>query len=211
MSEFDHTTLSAYLDGELDRPTMHDVEAYLDRDADARRYVLDALHATVLLRAAGRDALDESIPADLETAILKPTHDPGARRMSWWPSFRPVLAFATLLLGIGLGIVLRPIGPSIPPSNFPALPAAYLQAVNESLENHISGVPFVFEAADTAQRIVVTPTRTYRNRRGQYYRDYRLELYSGENHQQIKGLAMRTGEKQWETTTIHYPPKAKRL
>ncbi len=210
MNEFDHTTLSAYLDGELDRSTMREVEAYLDGNAEARRYILDALHATVLLRASGREALDENVPPEWEKT-LQPQRPASAFDLPRWLSFRPAMAFAVLLLGIGLGLVIRPSTAPHIPSDFPTLPADYLQAVNESLENHLSGVPFVLETAAPGQRIVVTPTRTYRSRQGRYYRDYRLELFAGEDHRQLRGLARRTGEKQWETTTIHYNHKADRL
>lgn len=210
MSEFDHMTLSAYLDGELDPATMREVKAYIDRDADARRYVLDALHTNVLLRASGRHVLDEAAPAALENSLM-PQGRPAAAPALRWPSLRPALAFALLLLGIGLGLVIRPAAPPVPPAVFPALPAAYLQAVNESLENHLSGEPFVLETDAPEQRIVVTPTQTYRSRQGHYYRDYRLELYTGDHRRQLRGLAMRTGNKQWETMTIHYNPKTNRL
>ena len=72
MSEFDLTTLTAYLDGELDRPTMLEVETYLERDADARCHVIEALHATILLRAAGREILDQDVPPRLVETISKP-------------------------------------------------------------------------------------------------------------------------------------------
>ena len=106
---------------------------------------------------------------------------------------------------------MQPVPPAVAPAVFPALPTAYLQAVNESLENHLSGVPFVLETDAPGQRIVVTPTQTYRSRQGRYYRHYRLELFTGEDRRQLRGLAMRTGKKQWETTTIHYNRKTNRL
>jgi anti-sigma factor RsiW len=211
MTEFDHTTLSAYLDGELDRTGMHEVEDYLDRNAEARHYVIGALHATVRLRASGRDALHEPLPDRLTAAIHKPPPAPGTARRPWWPTFRPALAFALLLLGVGLGLILRPAGSATPTGSFPALPAAYLQAVNESLENHRRGEAFVLQTAMPEQRIVVTPTRTYRNGQGQYFRDYRLEFFNGDKRRLFKGLAVRTGQHQWETTAIFYPQKTKRL
>ena len=210
MSEFDDATLSAYLDGELDRPTMREIEAYLDQNTEARRHVLDALHATVLLRASGRRVMDEPVPAALEN-ILKTPRRAIVDRLWSRPFRRPAKALAALVLGIGMGWMMRPTPPDIAPGGFPALPAAYLQAVNESLENHLSGVPFIFESAVPGERIVVTPTRTYRNRRGQYYRDYRLELHTGEDHRQLRGLALRTGKSQWETTAIYYNHKNRQL
>jgi anti-sigma factor RsiW len=211
MTECDHTTLSAYLDGELDRAGMREVEDYLDRNAEARRYMIDALHATLRLRASGRDALREPVPERLAAAILKRPPATETVRRPWWPAFRPALAFALLLLGVGLGLILRPSGGVAPTSGFPVLPAAFLQAVNESLENHRRGEAFVLQTGVPAQRIVVTPTRTYRNGQGQYFRDYRLEFINGHNHRQFRGLAVRTGQRQWETTAIFYPPKTKRL
>jgi hypothetical protein len=203
MSEFDHTTLSAYLDGELDLPTMREVEVYIDRNAEARRYVLDALHANVLLRASGRRALEAPVPAALENS-LKPRRQSISTFVLRWSSLRPALAFAVLILGFGLGLVAQPAAPPVSHAVFPALPAAYLQAVNVTLENHLSGDPFVLETDAPGQRIVVTPTQTYRSRQGRYYRDYRLEVFTGEDRRQLRGLARRTGKNQWETTTIHY-------
>jgi hypothetical protein len=220
MSEFDYTTLAAYLDGELDRPTMLEVEAYLDRDADARRHVIEALHATILLRAAGREMLAEGIPPRLVETIHKPVIDrpsnrPFPRRpfrhLGWWSSLRPALALTILILGVGLGLFFRTPASGPAPSSFPALPAAYLQAVNESLENHRSGEPLILGDKAPGQRIVVTPTRTYRHRNGQYFRDYRLDIYQGDEHRQLNGLAIRTGKRQWSTTAIFYPDEANRL
>lgn len=220
MSEFDHTTLTAYLDGELDRPTMLEVETYLDRDADARRHMIEALHATILLRAAGREMLDEEMPPRLVETIHKPVrsrpfNNPVRshpfRNLGWWSSLRPALALALLILGVGLGQFFQTPATGPAPLSFPALPAAYLQAVNETLENHRSGEPLVFEDEAPGQRIVVTPTRTYRHRNGQYFRDYRLDIYQGDTHRQLNGLAMRTGKHQWSTTAIFYPDEANRL
>ncbi len=210
MKAFDHTTLSAYLDGELDRSTMREVEAYLDRDTDARRYVLDALHATVLLRASGRRVRDERVPPALAN-IFTPQGRPAATPAWVWSLRRPALALAVMLLGIGMGLIMRPGTPTLSPSGFPTLPATYTQAVNESLENHLSGEPFVLETAVPGQRIVVTPTRTYRSRKGRYYRDYLLELYAAGERRQMRGQARRTGKKQWETTTIYYNPQTNTL
>ena len=64
-TRFDHLTLSAYVDGELDRRTMREVERYLDSDPQARQFVLDAMHATVLLRAGGNEAVLEPVPERL--------------------------------------------------------------------------------------------------------------------------------------------------
>ena len=72
-ASFDHLTLSAYVDGELDRKTMHEVEDFLDRDRDARQFVLDTMRTTVLLRAGSTDALHEPVPDRLQAAVTGAT------------------------------------------------------------------------------------------------------------------------------------------
>ena len=71
---FDHLTLSAYVDGELDRPTMREVEDFLDEDSHARRFVLDAMRTTVLLRAGSNEALHEPVPQHLQEVFFKTVH-----------------------------------------------------------------------------------------------------------------------------------------
>ena len=42
---YDETMLSAYIDGELDAATMHEVDLFLEQDHEAGRYMLDTIRA----------------------------------------------------------------------------------------------------------------------------------------------------------------------
>ena len=63
--QFDERTLSAYLDGELDDATMQEVDEFLQKDAGARDYVLNAARTTAFLKAASNAILHEEVPEDL--------------------------------------------------------------------------------------------------------------------------------------------------
>ena len=52
--------------------TMRDVESFLDSNAQARRFVLDAMRTTVLLRAGSNDALHEPVPERLRQIFARP-------------------------------------------------------------------------------------------------------------------------------------------
>ena len=107
-ASFDHLTLSAYVDGELDRKTMHEVEDFLDRDRDARQFVLDTMRTTVLLRAGSTDALHEPVPDRLQAAVTGATPSKPFRLEAWFPSVKLAAAFALVVIGVGLGFFLKP-------------------------------------------------------------------------------------------------------
>ena len=58
---YDETMLSAYIDGELDAATMHEVDLFLEQDHEAGRYMLDTIRTTALLRADMNAVLHEEI------------------------------------------------------------------------------------------------------------------------------------------------------
>ena len=204
-TQFDHLTLSAYVDGELDRRTMREVERYLDSDAQARQFVLDAMHATVLLRAGGNEAVLEPVPERL----LNVFRQPSTPRFSWrdvrLPALKLAGAFALVIVGIGLGLIFQPDGAPLPGQPYQLLPAAYVQAINESLEHHLSGNPLSMEVGAGNQRIIVTPVKTYRNPEGKYYRGYEMELITDGGHQKFRGMAYRSGHLEWRTTALYQP------
>ena len=206
-TKFDHLTLSAYVDGELDRETMRDVESFLDSDAQARRFVLDAMRTTVLLRAGSNDALQEPVPERLLQIFARPT----TAATNFWreirfPALKLGLAFALVVIGVGLGFLYKPGAESISQQPFHLLPTAYEQVINQSLENNLSGDPLSFDLVTGGQRIVITPIKTYRNRNdGHYYRGYYLELVTNDSRQRFKGMAYRTGRSEWRTTALFMP------
>jgi hypothetical protein len=61
------------------------------------------------------------------------------------------------------------------------LPSAYRQVISQSLETHLSGDPLAFDLNAAGHRIIITPIKTYRDKNGQYYRRYTMELISGDS------------------------------
>ena len=204
-TRFDHLTLSAYVDGELDRQTMREVERFLDGDTRARQFVLDAMHATVLLRAGGNEAVREPVPERLRQVFARPPKSTFAWRDMRWPALRLAAAVALVVVGVGLGLIFKSGGPS-PWIGLPdrLLPAAYQQAISQSLEKHLSGDPLAVDL-DGGRRIVITPIKTYRNPEGQYYRGYDMELIAGGVQEKFRGIAYRAGNAEWRTTAFYLP------
>ncbi len=203
-TRFDHLTLSAYVDGELDRQTMREVERFLDRDAQARQFVLDAMHATVLLRAGGNEAVREPVPERLRQIFDRPPKNGRPWYEMRWPALKLAAAVALVVMGAGLGLIFRPDAP--PSIGLPdrLLPAAYQQAINQSLESHLSGDPLAIDL-DGGRRIVITPIKTYRSPEGQYYRGYDMELINGGAEKKFRGMAYRAGQAEWRTTALYLP------
>jgi hypothetical protein len=193
------------VDGELDRQTMREVERFLDNDAQARQFVLDAMHATVLLRAGGSEAVHEPVPERLRQVFVRPAENTRPWREMRWPALRLAAAVALLVVGAGLGLIFKPGPQSANSLPFHLLPTAYQQAINQSLENHLSGDPFSVDLGDGSRRIVITPIKTYRNPEGQYYRGYDMELIADGHQQRLRGMAYRAGQAEWRTTALYLP------
>ena len=112
-AEFDRLTLSAYMDGELDQQTMQSVERYLDNDADARRFAIEAMRTTVQLRAGSNAALHEPVPHRLQNVFASPSE----KRLLWRGGYFPVVqlaaAFVLVVVGVGLGLIFQPDGSAV--------------------------------------------------------------------------------------------------
>ena len=67
--EFDETVLSSYMDGELEPQSMRRIEALIEKDADARRYILNAVKTAARLKASLNGILSEKIPERLTRTI----------------------------------------------------------------------------------------------------------------------------------------------
>ncbi len=204
-AEIDHFTLSAYMDGELDQQTMQSVERYLDNDADARRFVIEALRTTVLLRAGSNEALHEPVPHRLLNVIAR---RPEKRRL-WprghFPVMKLAAALALVVVGVGLGLIFQPT--EAPPGqrlSYQPL-SAYRQFISQSLETQLSGDPLALDLDVAGERIIITPIKTYRSKEGHYYRRYTMELISGDSQQTYRGMAYRIGKSDWRTAALFLP------
>jgi len=103
--KFDDITLSSYVDGELDSELMGEVEAFVESDADARRYVVNAVKTTARLRESLNKVLYEEVPENLIHTILPRQKKESRLSTVFHPAFR-IAAAIVLVLGVLVGSAL---------------------------------------------------------------------------------------------------------
>lgn len=202
--QFDELTLSAYIDGELDPATMLEVDAFLEKDANARLYVLNVLRSTARLRGAMNSTLHEGVPEHLKAAIQSHPAKKKSRSFVHQPFLRMAAAIVLVVLGFGAGTFLNRQSQIPLPALSGSLPAAYSHVVNQALEFNRSGIAKEWQAPQDSLAVTVTPVKTYRDKNGRYFREYRLEITTAQERKQIKGLAYRTGDGKWKTRAVFY-------
>ena len=84
------------------------------------------------------------------------------------------------------------------------LPDRYRQIVNETLEHNLSGASRQWREPQIPFMVTVTPIRTYRDQGGLYYREYRLEVTTDTDRNQMKGLAFRDANGNWNTKALYF-------
>lgn len=203
--KFDESSLSAYIDGELDAVAMREVDDFLRQDANARQFVLNAVRGSAFLKAAYNATLYEQVPERL----LRPLHTgPAAqerfphRRGGFW---RAAAALLLAIIGFGAGMLggSRMRGAE-GPMPLTALVDRYSYVVDAALENNLSGAPREWRKPEDPLAVTVTPVRTYRDNNQRYYREYRMQVSSGKDRREIGGLAYRTTEGKWKTTAVFF-------
>ena len=148
--------------------------------------------------------LHEEIPQRL-LDTLSPQQIVRSRRK---PVIRHLIRVAAVLvlgfLGFGLGLLMeRKTGEQYPAVIAP-LPARYSDVVNAALEFNLSGKSSEWKAPKGAIALKVTPVKTYRDKAGVYFREYRLEVVTGTQRSQINGLAYRTANGNWTTKVMNF-------
>lgn len=228
MITLDESTLIAYVDGELDTQTIREVEAQLAEDDNARQYVEHLRALSSLARVAFNDVLHAPVPQHLKDAAqgktldaqdipapnpanegaapnvvsFQPKQTPGGAR-PWSQGFAAAAAVACLFLGIGGGYTYSE------KSSNTAMQLAALslqqdqsamdQALNRALEVNVSGNALTWTNPDTGRSAAFTPVRTYQDKSGQFCREYRKDMTSGDATQSTFGLACRDDSGQWKT------------
>ena len=202
--QFDERTLSAFLDGELDDAAMQEVDEFLQKDRDAREYVLNAARTTAFLRAASNTILHEEVPERLVAAVKSSgdrdgRHKPGVRNL-----FRIAAAIVLILFGYGAAnLFMNNALRQLPVAVAPVL-QQYGHVVDAALENNLSGNPRKWSEPQQPTMIMVTPVKTYRDSKNIFYREYRLEIMVDNQHQQVNGLAYRSGSGKWITKALFF-------
>ncbi len=208
---FDERTLSAYIDCELDAVTMRQVEVFLERDEDARRYVLGAIKSTALLRATMNQTLHEEVPDRLVTALNPWQRNNARQKPALHHLLRIAAALVLVLIGFGAGTLLNGSGRNRFPDLAAPLPNDLNQVVDETLEYNLSGTSRQWRAPRASLTITVTPIRTYRDKKGLYYREYRLEVTSRADRRRVNGLAYRSLDGKWKTKALFFNEEEKSI
>jgi hypothetical protein len=201
--KFDDITLSSYVDGELDPESMQEVEAFLESDAEARKYVVNAIRTTARLRESMNQVLYEEVPEHLINAILPDKKKEGWRSTMLKPMLRMAAAVALIVIGFGAGW-LAPTSEEKPAFSMPTpFPADYNQVLHDAMEHNLSGSPRQWQIPESQAVIIVTPVKTYRDKSGLYFREFQLEVSTATERRQVKGLAYRQ-KGEWKTKAIYY-------
>lgn len=202
--QFDEKTLSAFLDGELDELGMQEVDEFIQQDAGAQKYVLNTTRSAAFLKAASNVILHEKVPEHLVDTVRyhrvrKERHNTFVRSL-----FQVAAAIVLVFVGFGAGNLLtnKPLGP-LPVTVAPVL-QQYGHIVDAALENNLSGNPRKWSEPQQPMMIMVTPLKTYRDRNKIYYREYRLEIVTETQRQQVNGLAYRAGGGKWITKALFF-------
>ncbi len=202
--KYDDLTLSSYVDGELDPESMREVEAFLESDADARKYVVNAIKTTARLRQSLNKVLYEEVPPQLINTIF-PEHKKKSRLSTvFHPALRMAAAIVLVLIGFGAGWLVVPTDGVQPAFTMPTpFPAGYNQVVQEAMEHNLSGAPRQWQSPENEAVIIVTPVKTYRDNSGQYFREFRMEISTASERRQVNGLAHRQ-KGEWKTKAVYY-------
>ena len=202
--KFDERTLSAYMDGELDAETMLEVDALLEQDQKARRYVLNAVKTNAHLRSLTHAALQEEVPDRLLDVLSPPQAQESGSRWFIQPLYRMAAAVLLVFMGMGAGLWIDLNGSKQIPAMMLPLPDRYHQIVNQTLEHNLSGTSAKWHEPQIPFIITVTPVRTYRDQNGLYYREYHMEVATDTDRNQVKGLAFRDADGNWKTKALYF-------
>ncbi len=202
---YDETLLSAYIDGELGTEDMQTAEQIIATNASARGYVLDAVKSGARLRSAFNPVREEDVPDRLLDSIMAkqphslPQKPPVLRNL-----FRIAAAVVLLLTGFGVSEIIDRTGGNRLQGFVEPLSGPYRQVVDAALENVLSGTPHEWRNGLRPVTVRVTPLKTYRDKAGVYYREYRLEVNSNNQTLQVNGLAYRAAKGSWKTKALYF-------
>ena len=201
--KYDDITLSSYVDGELDPECMREVEAFLESDADACKYVVNAIKTTARLRQSLNKVLYEQVPEHIINTVLPQPKKRSRLYTVFHPALRVAAAIMLILVGFGAGSLVTTDGVQ-PAFTLPTpFPAGYDQVVQDAMEHNLSGAPRQWQSSENQAVIIVTPVKTYRDNSGQYFREFHMEVSTASERRQVNGLAYRQ-KGEWKTKVVYF-------
>lgn len=198
----DQFRLSQYLDGEMNPDQMDIEEENIQNNRDAQTYVLKNAIATARLKQSMKSELFDSISTakeNLGEQFVKQGRLNGNRYLLYQ------IAASIIILFIGTGIGLfytKNIMGTNPPGLMASIPEAYRSVINHALEFEKSGTSY--NGFVQQKQLVVTPVRTFKNKKGQFFREYQLQINLNGNSEQVKCMAFRSGHREWSTIALFF-------
>lgn len=197
---FDKNLMSAYMDGELDKTKMTQLEETIDISQEARDFLITSVKAHAWIRSDMNQILEEEIPERLLAPFESKLDDQKGHKSLYMIITRMAAAIIILITGIFTGKQIYPQKKIQPFSS--DLLAPYQKLVNETLEYNLSGIQKSEQLPNKDITISVTPLRTFRHQDGGYYREFNIGITEKGKSVFIKGLAHRSAKKQWNPKTI---------
>lgn len=217
MSMIDDEQLMAYADGALDADEAAAVERAIADDPVAREKVEAFKESRALAQHAFDAPAREPVPDRLiDTIMAQPPKRKARRgwRLSDWlgglaqPGL-PVAASILLLIGFGGGYLLNSFGGQ-GNSDVGLFTVAELdrRQLGRALDTVASGKPVSWRSERSNARIQLLVRATFRNKRGEFCREYEEDLKRGAQSFHFFGIACRTGKMAWETRVVVAAPPA---
>ncbi len=215
-ARIDEEILVAYVDGQLDAQEIARVEEALAGDAEARATVRGLREDAALLRAAFNAPLNEPVPArvleSIDRAMTENAADGGngapARKVGGFAPWPMAIAASIAVLAVALGGVNYLANQRVEQEIDQLRAAAEgdrqarQQALAQALENLVSGQTVSWENPDSGRRGSITPVRTFKNRSGQWCREYAADEWLGDKQELQRAIACREGEGLWQTRLV---------
>lgn len=213
MEDINSDMLMAYVDGELDSESASAVEAHLEKSPDARAAVAMYRETAGALRSAILPIGHTPVPDRLVDSIRSASaHIVPVRRLSQhgWPRMVAAMAAGLVLVLLGSGggfLAAEHRITALETERALQRQAAerYRQdAVQNALTTLISGKSMTWRSDGTVNGRIV-PIRTYKNRKGQYCREYREEFMDERGLSVRYAVACRHADSVWRNNYVLIP------
>ena len=211
MTNIDHSTLAAYVDGELDSELADAVESHLRTNPNAQAFVDQMRELNGLTKMAHNAPMHDQPPQMLLNTILKASVTPKpspaptlSTSLSQWRLMVPLAAgLAGLLIGGFASIsyidystqkALRAEAASITLDE-----QAMDSVLNQVLEMNVSGKSQTWHNPDSGRSAELTPVRTYQKEDKTYCREYKKKVRHMGQADVTYGIACRDSDGLWRT------------
>lgn len=200
MSPVDDITLSRYLDGELDYDRAKAITDRIHGEPAMHDKLVGMTTTQALLKSFSRMKSQEDIPVRL----IRTLHQKKQKKIFSLGENRALQAAAVFLLFIGSFFLGRNNSTShgVQASLFPVIPVALEQTINEVLEYQKSGLPQNWVELDNGVSARITPVRSFRGGKGEFYRLFVIDMDKAGSGQHFWGMARRSGKESWQTKGI---------